>query len=877
MDEATMQQMGPAQQLFASINAMMREQQQFLAQTAELQRQMAATLQQQQQPAVQPQGTSELDNREYRAEGIKMPTFAGTKEDDVDDYMFSAKLYFESKNIKYEGTALQQRPLSLLVANLKGPAAVWYREYVSHDGNFLQSVTQFEELLTAEFTAPDRQEHLRDQLLRLRQKNFSCLEDYVSAFRGIICKVQDMSAIDQVMHFQKGLLVEIRQEVKLRQFRNTTEAISFALMYDRTHNVGSHGQNKEQASRRIKDSAASIIHRLQSKNQRRWRLAALDCRKRQTRSTSRGPARPAVGQSSFRTNQSSFRRVVEDDDAEEEEEDDTVELLQSMQLNMVAVQNPSTEARGLLRVNGLMNGQSIRILIDSGAERNIVRPGLAQHFVDAAKVIAERFDGTTTPARTALRCVETLRFADQVFAEVPLIEWEVSVNQDVILGHPWLVQFNPSIDWHTGVMRFREQRKVVDYRAINHSHPVKQPVEVPVVSPEFLQHPMPQDLRQQLNEHVEAGYFHMPLGPSSMFALRCTPPSQVVGKKNDDDEYASLCVLSAEKFESKVKAREYVELFHVTVKTSPKVKTVARELQPVLKEFADVFPKELPSQLPPQRSIEHEVVLKPGASRKGAQPSNRAPFRLSKVEQEALEIFVADLLKKNWIQVSDSPWVSNIFGVPKKDPVTGKFPSRLEWLHSNNPHMPIRWVIDYRLVNAASEVAKIPLPHIEELFDQMEGATVFSILDLASGYHQMRMSPTSKQFTAFRTNHEIYEWNVAPMGLAGLHVDARKTRAIAEWPAPRNVQELQRFLGHAGYYRRFIHGFAQLLLPLSSLVKKDVVWVWGEPQQLAFSSVKLALQQAPVLRLPDFDKPFVVTTDASHNCVGTLSLSTLKR
>ncbi|EGZ19501.1 hypothetical protein PHYSODRAFT_405893, partial [Phytophthora sojae] len=99
-------------------------------------------------------------------------------------------------------------------------------------------------------------------------------------------------------------------------------------------------------------------------------------------------------------------------------------------------------------------------------------------------------------------------------------------------------------------------------------------------------------------------------------------------------------------------------------------------------------------------------------------PSNRAPFRLSKVEQEALDIFVAELLKKDWIEVSDSPWVSNIFG----------------WLHSNNPHMPIRWDIDYRLVNAASEVANIPLPHIEQLFDRMVGAVIFSILDLASGY-----------------------------------------------------------------------------------------------------------------------------------------------
>lgn len=95
------------------------------------------------------------------------------------------------------------------------------------------------------FTAPDKQEHLRDKLLSLRQFNVACLEDYVSSFRNIICKVEDMSDIDKVMHFQKGLSVEIRQEVKLRQFRNTTDAISFALMYDRTHSVGARRHGKD--------------------------------------------------------------------------------------------------------------------------------------------------------------------------------------------------------------------------------------------------------------------------------------------------------------------------------------------------------------------------------------------------------------------------------------------------------------------------------------------------------------------------------------------------------------------------------------------------------------------------------------------------------
>lgn len=165
MDEHAMQHGDSLQQMVASHAAMMHEQQQkFMTQTVKRQRHMAASLQQQQQK--QSSESSAIDAHEYRGEGIVMPKFSGTKEDNVGDYMFSAKLYFEStKNIKFGSEAPHQRPLSLLVANLMGLAASWYQEYVLHNGHFLHSVTQFEELLTSEFTAPDRQEHLRDQLL----------------------------------------------------------------------------------------------------------------------------------------------------------------------------------------------------------------------------------------------------------------------------------------------------------------------------------------------------------------------------------------------------------------------------------------------------------------------------------------------------------------------------------------------------------------------------------------------------------------------------------------------------------------------------------------------------------------------------------------
>lgn len=102
----------------------------------------------------------------------------------------------------------------------------------------------------------------------------------------------------------------------------------------------------------------------------------------------------------------------------------------------------------------------------------------------------------------------------------------------------------------------------------------------------------------------------------------------------------------------------------------------------------------------------------------------------------------------------------------------------------------------------------------------------------------------------------------------GLAVDTRKTEAIAKWPTPVNQKQRQSFLGLAGYYRRFIRDYATLALPLGPLIKKEHVWTWGPEQTRAFEEIKSSLQKAPVLKLPDHEKRFIVTTNASGCCVG---------
>ncbi|KAF0684304.1 Aste57867_23701 [Aphanomyces stellatus] len=104
----------------------------------------------------------------------------------------------------------------------------------------------------------------------------------------------------------------------------------------------------------------------------------------------------------------------------------------------------------------------------------------------------------------------------------------------------------------------------------------------------------------------------------------------------------------------------------------------------------------------------------------------------------------------------------------------------------------------------------------------------------------------------------------------GLAVDPRKIEVVVKWQPPSSRKELLSFLGFAGYYRKFIFNYAGIVLPLSELTKDYVEWLWMDEQQDAFETIKLHLQQAPVLQLPDHDKPIIVTTDASDLCCGAV-------
>ncbi|WVZ58130.1 hypothetical protein U9M48_008434 [Paspalum notatum var. saurae] len=163
---------------------------------------------------------------------------------------------------------------------------------------------------------------------------------------------------------------------------------------------------------------------------------------------------------------------------------------------------------------------------------------------------------------------------------------------------------------------------------------------------------------------------------------------------------------------------------------------------PVACEYPDVFPEELPG-LPPDRDVEFRIDLVPGTA-----PISKRPYRMAPDELKELKTQLQEQLDKVFIRPSSSPWGCPALFVEKKDQ-GGK-----------------RLCVDYRPLNAVTVKNKYPLPHIDILFDQLGEATVFSKIDLRSGYHQIKVREEDIPKTAFSTRYGLYEYLVMSFGLA---------------------------------------------------------------------------------------------------------------
>nr|GEX39613.1 hypothetical protein [Tanacetum cinerariifolium] len=265
--------------------------------------------------------------------------------------------------------------------------------------------------------------------------------------------------------------------------------------------------------------------------------------------------------------------------------------------------------------------------------------------------------------------------------------------------------------------------------------------------------------------------------------------------------------------------------------TSKKAKDKSEEKRledvPIVQEFPEVFPKDLPG-LPPTQQVEFQIDLVPGAE----------PFLTLG---------------------------ASVLFVKKKD---GSF----------------RMCIDYRELNKLTVKNRYLLSRIDDLFDQLQGSRVYSKIDLRSGYHQLRVRKEDIPKTAFRTcyghlklilkllkEEELYAkfskcefWLLKVQFLChmidskGIHVDPAKVESIKYWTSPKTPTEIRQFLGRPSYYRQFIEGFLKIARPMTKLTQKGVKFDWGEKAEAVSQLLKQKLCSAPILALPKGSENFVV-------------------
>ncbi|MGL5706859.1 MAG: reverse transcriptase domain-containing protein [Aeromonas sp.] len=351
----------------------------------------------------------------------------------------------------------------------------------------------------------------------------------------------------------------------------------------------------------------------------------------------------------------------------------------------------------------------------------------------------------------------------------------------------------------------------------------------------------------------------------------------------------------------------------------------------ILKRFPNIFINE-PHMLAGINIGEHII------STYNADPIKAPIYRLGTKTEELIEEEVAKLLKAKIIRKSTSPWRAPVVATIKKNG-------------------DLRMCIDYRKLNSVTIKDAYPMPNIDEIFDSLYGATIFSTLDCYSGYYQVKIRESDIPKTAFSCRSGSYEFMKMPFGLVngpatfqrcideilreekwkfvsvylddviiysktveehqehvtkileklemsniklnrdkckffqeevkilghkiskhGISPDEDRVKSIKEFRLPKNKKELQSFLGLVSYCRKFIKNLSETATPLYQALKENQgnikEFTLNEEAKSAYENIKKKINHDIILKLPDTNKEFILTTDASNVAIGAALVQT---
>lgn len=553
--------------------------------------------------------------------------------------------------------------------------------------------------------------------------------------------------------------------------------------------------------------------------------------------------------------------------------------------------------------------QDSTILIDPGATNNFMDIDFAQSLSLPLRKLPNSVelrlaDGKPHPKGPIVYCLDQAQLKIGNLVSPPCSFYLCSFpDSPVILGLPWLELVNPKFDWAD------RSCTLPDGTILSPNIQSTLNIEIMFSRPE-------EDLALTMNSLAVIQELN-----TSLIDVPSTTEVQI----SISERTIALNSLAAIPELSEFPVDDFPSFpFPLTAYTTK----VKQNLPPEYEAFRRVFSKEDAELLPEHRSFDCPIEIIPESS---PIPYQKI-YALSPKETLALKTYLDDNLRIGFIRPSKSPAGSPIFFVPKKDgslrpcvdyrelnsrTVKNRYPlplihDMLDVIQGSKVFTKIdlrgaynlvrikpgdEWKTAFRTKFGLFEYLVMPfgLTNAPAVFQTMMNTIFSDFMDVFMVVYLddiLVFSPDPEQHVKHVSQvlerlqeHKLYaklekcdfhKASVPFLGFIissdGIKVDPEKTDAVAEWPIPKNIKEIQSFLGFANFYRRFIPSFSKTAYPLTSLTKKDVPFVWTDDTARAFEQLKIALQEAPTLQAPDPSLPFTVQSDASDFALGAVLL-----
>ena len=577
-----------------------------------------------------------------------------------------------------------------------------------------------------------------------------------------------------------------------------------------------------------------------------------------------------------------------------------------MELPLCSITNTSL-SDGLLIFGGTLDQSpkntttyDAKVMVDSGASRDFISRSYVKKHNLAQESLAQKLRVALADGRqvvvgngvTLTLAMGTTKITKQ------FVVTELTEDFDIILGMPFLRTYNPQINWQNGTITMPSANEI-----LNTILRPRQP-DVQVLHANAMARLVKKSSK---NDTVKFFLAHLnEIEPTKAHLHQIS---------TNQPEKEELTILQ------KIKTTSTQQ----DAQTTQRIHEILTKHQVLLEPLTD---------LPPARpGFDHTIDLLPEAQ----VPPGRV-YRMSTLELEELKKQLKEYLSKNWIRTSTSMYAAPV-------------------LFARKANGTLRLCVDYRALNKYTKRVEFPLPNIDTILDTLGGSQIFTALDLAQGYHQIRVEEKDVHKTAFKTQFGLFEFTVLPFGLTaapstfqrlmnhvirphekgyvicylddilihsksvdahlhhldeilhilsennlklrlekcdfamnaldylghtisgqGIQPSESKIRAVNDWPIPKNVKDVQSFLGFCNFYRRYMKNYSKTACPLYHLTKKGVDFQWDKACHDAFVQLKTTLTTAPVLATPRTGpkEEFILSTDASTFGIGAVLLQKQK-